>query len=50
MSAKTSQPIIINDNQIIIGKMVYTVKVHFGAIPLEEIMRRRVLSELKKAS
>jgi len=27
--------------------MVYTVKVHFGNIPLEEIMRRRVLSIVK---
>ena len=47
---QSQQPVIQNDNQITIGKMTFTVKVHFGNIPLEEILRRRVLSELKKVS
>jgi len=34
-----------NGSQITIGKTVYTVKVHFGKIALEDILRQRILRE-----
>ena len=34
---------------IIIGKTNYYIKVNFGKIPLEEILKRRLLSENKAA-
>jgi hypothetical protein len=34
--------------EITIGKTVFYVKVHFGKIPLEDILRQRIVSERLK--
>jgi len=48
---KTSQPVMreTKSGKMRIGKTTYSINVHFGKIPLDEILKNRVLSDLKRA-
>lgn len=48
---KTNEPVKreIQSGKLRIGKTTYTVNVHFGKTPLEDILKNRILNGLKRA-
>ena len=38
----------VQSGRLLIGKTVYFVNVHFGKIPLEDILKNRILNDTKR--